>query len=76
MEKDLNPKILYIDSIYDGYVALKPIDGYYNTPVCIPQMYVFQFDKDLFEELRTKFDHGDKTELKRSWAKAVPLVQE
>ena len=70
MEKDMNPKNLYIDSISNGYIALKPVLGYYNTPICFPQMFVYKFDEKLFGELKQAYKKGDKELLKELWSKA------
>lgn len=69
-ENDLYPKILFIDSILGDHVALKPVERQYNTPICIPQIFVFRYDEKLFQELNEAYIRGEKKLLEELWSKA------
>jgi len=69
MEKDINPKKLFIDSISKGHIALKPVICDYKTPICFPQQNVFRFEEKLFMELNEAYKRGDTKLLKELWTK-------
>jgi len=71
-EWDGKPKILYYDDSKDGYISVKPCEGYYATPIYLPREIVFKFDADLFKELGRLFEMGNMDDLNRAWGRAVP----
>jgi hypothetical protein len=70
MENGVPPKILYVDSIFNSRIGVKPVPEQYNSPICIPQENVFKYDEKLFEELNEAYKIGDQKLLKELCSKA------
>jgi hypothetical protein len=63
-----------LNTVENDNLFVTVVGNGWKTTMKLKIEYVYNYDKEIYQNLRKAFDSGDNERLKQEWQKAKPLV--